>query len=582
MQSLTDRAFRAAAAFWLAAGLLFTPASAFDLITDDSGVYVVVWDPGTIAMQLKLPGPANPLSDGNPSYNASIQTAIQSWNSVIGVVQISGTISGTTAYRTGNRINEIALDSTVDGEAFNSGTLAITQSFSDGGNTRVESDIVFNSAFTFDSYRGPRRTGSGAAVDIQRVALHELGHSLGLDHPDEAGQPAGFAVMDSRIGNVDVLQPDDIAGGRTLYGAPGAVPANDHFANAFILTLTGSSAQATGTNVAASKQAGEPNHAPNEAGGRSVWWKWTAPAAGNATATTLGSNFDTMLGVYTGSAVNTLTSIGSNDDQEPPAPNSPPTRIRTSIVSFTATAGTTYFFAVDGWDAAFGAVTFNLNFTSSGATIPVITSEPRSTTVTAGGTASFTVAANNATGYQWFFNGSLIGGATGASLSVNNAQAADAGNYHVVVSNSAGSVASSPVTLTVNAVPSGSVPVITTQPASTTVTVGGAATFGVVATNATGYQWYFNGNPIAGATGSSHTVSNAQNTNAGSYFVAVSNNVGGVNSNSVTLTVTSPPTPPPPPSSGSGGGGGGAPSLWFYGMISLLAFARFLQRRWRG
>lgn len=575
MPSSTERAFRISAAL-LTAALLVTPARAFDLITDDSGVYVVVWDPGTIALQLKLSGPTTPLSDGSVSYNASIQTAIQSWNSVIGVVQFSGSISDTTAYRTGNRVNEIALDSTVDGEAFNSGTLAVTQSYSDGGNTRIESDIVFNSAFTFDSYRGPRRTGSGAAVDIQRVALHELGHSLGLDHPDEAGQPAGNAVMDSRIGNVDVLQPDDIAGGRTLYGAPGVVPANDNFANALSLTLAGNSTQATGTNVAASKQAGEPNHAPNEPGGRSIWWRWTAPAAGTATATTLGSNFDTMLGVYTGAAVNALTSIASNDDQEPPAPNSPPTRIRTSIVSFNATAGTTYFFAVDGWDAAFGAVTFNLNFTSAGATVPVITSQPRSAAVTAGGTATFTVVASNATGYQWFFNGATIAGATGASLTVNNAQAANAGNYHVVVSNSAGSVTSDTVTLTVNAAPPGPVPVITTQPASATVTVGGTATFGVVATNATSYQWYFNGNPIAGAIGSSHTVNNAQSTNSGSYFVAVSNNAGGVNSDPATLTVTSPP-PPQPPS--SGGGGGGAPSQWFFGLISLLAFARFLQRR---
>jgi Matrixin len=489
VQSLTERAFRTSAAF-LAAALLFIPAKAFDLITDDSGVYVVVWDPGTITMQLKLPGPTTPLSDGSGSYNASIQTAIQSWNSVIGVVQFSGLISGTTAYRTGNRVNEIALDSKVDGDDFNSGTLAITQSFSDGGNTRVESDIVFNSAFTFDSYRGPRRTGSGAAVDIQRVALHELGHSLGLDHPDEAGQPAGNAVMDSRIGNVDVLQPDDINGGRTLYGAPGVVPANDNFANALTLVVTGNSAQAASTNVAASKQSGEPNHAPNEPGGRSVWWKWTAPAAGNATATTLGSNFDTMLGVYTGTAVNALASLGSNDDQESPAQNPTENRIRTSIVPFNTIAGTTYYFAVDGWEAAFGAVVLNLTFTATGPSLPVITAQPVGATVTTGGSASFSVTATGATGYQWTFNGSNIGGATGAT----------------------------------------------------------------------------------------HTISSVTTANAGSYRVVVSNGVGSVNSDTVTLTVNAPPAPPAPPPS-SGGGGGGAPSFWFYGALSLLGLARLMFRR---
>jgi hypothetical protein len=490
VQSLTDRFFRASAAFFSAAALLGAPAKAFDLITDDSGVYVVVWDPGTITMQLKLPGPTTPLSDGSASYNASIQTAIQSWNSVIGVVQINGIISGTTTYRTGNRVNEIALDSKVDGDDFNSGTLAITQSFSDGGNTRVESDIVFNSAFTFDSYRGPRRTGPGATVDIQRVALHELGHSLGLDHPDEAGQPAGNAVMDSRIGNVDVLQPDDINGGRTLYGAPGVVPANDNFANALTLVVTGNSTQTAGTNVAATKQTGEPDHAQGESGGRSVWWKWTAPAAGNATVTTLGSNFDTLLGVYTGTAVNALTSLGSNDDQESPAQNPTKNRIRTSIVPFNTTAGTTYYFAVDGWDASFGAVVLNLTFTATGPSLPVITS----------------------------------------------------------------------------------------QPASTTVTTGGSASFSVTATGATGYQWTFNGNNIGGATGATHTISSVTSANAGSYRVVVSNAAGSLNSDTATLTVNAPPAPPAPPPSSGGGGGGGAPSLWFCGALALLAALRAMRR----
>jgi hypothetical protein len=297
--------------------------------------------------------------------------------------------------------------------------------------------------------------------------------------------------MDSRVGNVDVLQPDDISGGRTLYGAPGVVPANDNFANAFTLTVTGNSAQVSGTNVAGSKQIDEPNHAPNERGGRSVWWKWTAPAAGNAIATTLGSNFDTILGVYTGTAVNALTSLGSNDDQETPAQNPNPNRIRTSIVSFNASPGTTYYFAVDGWEAAFGAVVLNLDFTATGPSLPVITSQPVGVTVTTGGSASFSVTATGATGYQWTFNGSNIGGATGAT----------------------------------------------------------------------------------------HTITGVTAASAGSYRVVVSNGVGSVNSDTVTLTVNTPPPPVAPPPSSGGGGGGGAPSLWFYGAMSLLGLSRLLLRR---
>ena len=73
-------------------------------------------------------------------------------------------------------------------------------------------------------------------------------------------------------------------------------PANDDFANAAV--LTGSTATWTGTNVGATKQAGEPYVAGNGLGG-SVWLVWTAPTSGTFTLSTAGSNFDTMLAVYT-------------------------------------------------------------------------------------------------------------------------------------------------------------------------------------------------------------------------------------------------------------------------------------------
>src|SRR5262245_61361449 len=57
-------------------------------------------------------------------------------------------------------------------------------------------------------------------------------------------------------------------------------PANDHFADAIV--LTGNSVSVTGSNVGATKESGEPNHADNP-GGRSVWWKWTAAENGYLT-----------------------------------------------------------------------------------------------------------------------------------------------------------------------------------------------------------------------------------------------------------------------------------------------------------
>ena len=468
--------------------LLGTTAWGYVHITDQSDIYVVVYAPGAIAMQLKLPAPAAPLSDKAADYNASVLTAMQTWNSLLGVVQLNGTVNSSATYHNGNHINEIVMDRTIDGDAFGTGILAVTISFTDGGNTRVESDIIFNTnaPFTWDSYRGPKRSGN--VVDIQRVALHELGHVLGLNHPDDAGQQV-TAIMNSHVSDIDVLQTDDITGAQVLYGAPGFVPANNNFANAAPLTLSGTSAQATGSNVAATKETNEPSHAGN-AGGHSVWWKWTAPATGSFTVTTLGSNFDTTLAVYTGTSVSSLTLIGSNDDEETPQQNTTPQRKRTSLVNFTANSGTTDFFAVDGWDAAFGAVTLNLAVTAG--VPPAITTQPASQSVTAGSNVTFSVAASgNPTGYQWSFAGTAISGATSATLALNSVQAGNAGSYSVVVSNAFGSVTSSAATLTVMAV--------------------------VV-------------------------------------------------------------TPPPAPSSG-GGGGGGAPSLWFYGALSLLGLGRRIFRR---
>ena len=82
---------------------------------------------------------------------------------------------------------------------------------------------------------------------------------------------------------------------------------------------------------------------------------------------------------------------------------------------------------------------------------PIITGQPASQTVNVGGGATFTVTAMGipAPSYQWRKDGASISGATEASFSKANVQAADAGSYTVVVANAAGSVTSDPATLTI-------------------------------------------------------------------------------------------------------------------------------------
>lgn len=92
----------------------------------------------------------------------------------------------------------------------------------------VESDIFFNAAFPWSV----SPTGDPARFDLQSVALHEIGHFLGLGHSalgETELQPAGgrrvtasgavmFPVAFGRGNTLDrQLQPDDIAGVSDLY-----------------------------------------------------------------------------------------------------------------------------------------------------------------------------------------------------------------------------------------------------------------------------------------------------------------------------------------------------------------------------
>ena len=101
----------------------------------------------------------------------------------------------------------------------------------------------------------------------------------------------------------------------------------------------------------------EPDHAGNP-GGHSLWYCWTATTNLPVTFDTLGSSFDTLLAVYTGSSVSNLTLVASNDDIAG-ATN------RLSSVAFTPVAGTTYHVAVDGYGGASGIVVLNWNQTGS-------------------------------------------------------------------------------------------------------------------------------------------------------------------------------------------------------------------------
>ena len=110
--------------------------------------------------------------------------------------------------------------------------------------------------------------------------------------------------------------------------------------------LSGSAASKTSFATA---EQGEPNHA-GYAASHSVWFNYTAPASGQIDISTAGSNYDTLLAVYTGNSMTSLTLIAANDDIKTG---------QSSAVSFAAVAGQVYRIAVDGYAGLTGNVTLN-------------------------------------------------------------------------------------------------------------------------------------------------------------------------------------------------------------------------------
>jgi len=126
-----------------------------------------------------------------------------------------------------------------------------------------------------------------------------------------------------------------------------------------------------------------------------------------------------------------------------------------------------------------------------------------------------------------------------------------------------------------------SAPAITTQPQAVTIAAGASASFTVTAVGEPipTYQWNKDAVAVSGATSATLTLANVQATQAGSYTVTVSNNMGNVTSTAAALTVTVAPPSSSSSSSSSSGGSGGAPSDWFLTALASLCLVRRLVRK---
>ncbi len=156
------------------------------------------------------------LQDGFTSFNDSAADALNTWNPYLAHLHYSWIKNSPVTPAQGDDEMSAFFDSKVFGMNFGTNALAVTLLSYRNGNME-ETDTVFNKAISWDSYGGPL---TPPVFDFHRVAIHEFGHVLGLDHPDEATPKQNVvAIMNSRTGDLDTVAQDDINGVTAIYGA---------------------------------------------------------------------------------------------------------------------------------------------------------------------------------------------------------------------------------------------------------------------------------------------------------------------------------------------------------------------------
>ena len=193
---------------------------------------------------------------------------------------------------------------------------------------------------------------------IDTVLAVYTGNSLGGLTPIAANDDAPGGGTNSRVSftaQAGVAYQIAVEGKNGAAGfvqlAISTIPLNDSFATP--IDLTGVSATVTATNIGASRESSEPRIVGN-AGGSSLWYRWTAPKSGRFQLAATSSDLDPILAVYTGSALSTLTLITANDDIRADSLDT------SSLCTFDAVAGTTYRFALDAKSGT-GVFTLTLN-----------------------------------------------------------------------------------------------------------------------------------------------------------------------------------------------------------------------------
>ena len=229
-------------------------------------------------------------------WAAAARDALTVWNQAGSNFRFRSTTSagerGSCRVADVDRRNVVVWGDDFCGSAWGEGVLAVahTWSYTSTGEA-VDSDVHFNSNFSWSSYRGNLRD----TVDFGRVAIHEFGHVLGLSHPDDHGQSVA-AIMNAFVSDLDTIQADDIAGVRGIYGHDGGGGGGGGGG-------AGCTPEDLGTVTGTATRAGNLGHdcvSPDRSGASARYYSFTLDQAASVQIDMVSSAFDTWLALRGG------------------------------------------------------------------------------------------------------------------------------------------------------------------------------------------------------------------------------------------------------------------------------------------
>ncbi len=291
----------------------------------------------------------NPVDDATPEWNETVKLTLakstkykidgQKSNAsvniadndrVLPVVSITATDAVATEKRAKETVDRGQFTITRTGAT----SAALTVSIATSGSAKNGSDVA--------------RIGSTITIPAGRSSV-----TVNVSPTDDSeSEPQETVILTLNPGATYNVEMANSAATVTVNDNDSTVSPNDNFADRTV--ITGSTATVIGNNRYATTEASDPNPG-GSSGIRSLWWSWTASASGSVTISTAGSNFDTTLGVYTGTSLDALQIVAENDDENYNG------GVSTSVVTFNAVAGTTYQILVNGYRGDSGDISLKIN-----------------------------------------------------------------------------------------------------------------------------------------------------------------------------------------------------------------------------